>query len=105
MLTVTHGRRVTRNHILAYTLLLAVVSLGLGLTSIGGPTYMIFALGLNIWFIKGAVEIKRRSEKAALKDGHAAERAFFRFSLYYLFVNFGALLIEATLRGFGMGGW
>jgi protoheme IX farnesyltransferase len=37
MLTVTHGRRSTRRHILAYTLLLAPVSLGLAFTSVGGP--------------------------------------------------------------------
>lgn len=105
MLTVTHGRQVTRTHILAYTILLAVVSLGLGFTSIGGPVYMAIALGLNIWFIKGAIAIKRRPEGAAKADDYRAERAFFRFSLLYLFVNFGALLVEATLRSFGLGGW
>ncbi|MGB2202159.1 MAG: heme o synthase, partial [Pseudooceanicola atlanticus] len=37
MLTVTHGRRTTRRHVLAYTILLAPVAIGLGFTSIGGP--------------------------------------------------------------------
>lgn len=105
MLTVTHGRAVTRTHILSYTLVLALVSLSLGFTSIGGPVYLLIALGLNAWFIKGAIAIKRRPEEIAQADGYQAERAFFRFSLFYLFVNFGALLIEATLRGFGLGGW
>ncbi|MDH5454231.1 MAG: heme o synthase, partial [Paracoccaceae bacterium] len=40
MLTVTHGRKVTRAHILAYTLLLAPVALGAGFTAIGGPLYL-----------------------------------------------------------------
>jgi len=105
MLTVTHGRRVTRNHILAYTLLLAPVALGLGMTSIGGPAYMVAALAMNLWFVKGAIDIQRRDEKQAEADGYKVEKTFFRFSLYYLFLHFGMLLIEATLRGFGIGGW
>ncbi len=105
MLTVTHGRRVTRNHILVYTILLAPVALGLGMTSIGGPIYMIAALAMNLWFVKGAIDIQRRSETVAEADGYRAEKAFFRFSLYYLFLHFGALLIEATLRGLEVGGW
>ena len=105
MLTVTHGRRVTRTHILAYTILLAPVALGLGLTQIGGPVYMIGAVAMNLWFIKGAFDILRRDEDAAEADGYRTEKAFFRFSLYYLFLHFGLLLVEATLRGFGTGGW
>ncbi|MGB5560661.1 MAG: heme o synthase [Paracoccaceae bacterium] len=105
MLTVTHGRTVTRNHILAYTVLLAPVALGLGMTSIGGPTYMVAALALNLWFLKGALDIQRRNEIEAEADGYKTEKAFFRFSLYYLFLHFGMLLIEATLRGVGIGGW
>ena len=105
MLTVTHGRRVTRNHILCYTILLAPVALGLGMTSIGGPVYLIAALAMNLWFLKGALDIQRRDEKQAEADGYKTEKAFFRFSLYYLFLHFGMLLIEATLRGFGIGGW
>ena len=105
MLTVTHGRDSTRTHILVYTLILAIVSLGLGFTSIGGPVYLLISLGLNVWFIKGAIEIKRRSDTASYADEHKVERAFFKFSLLYLFVNFGALLIEATLRTYGLGGW
>jgi heme o synthase len=43
MLTVTHGRKVTRAHILVYTLALVPVALGAGLTSIGGPIYLAVA--------------------------------------------------------------
>ena len=105
MLTVTHGRRITRNHILVYTLLLAPVALGLGMTSIGGPFYMLAALAMNLWFLKGAMDIQRRAETAAEADGYQVEKSFFRFSLYYLFLHFGALLVEATLRSYGLGGW
>ena len=105
MLTVTHGRAKTRKHILAYTILLIPVSLGLGLTSIGGPVYLVAAAAMNLWFLKGAFAILRRPEDAAAGDDYATERAFFRFSLIYLFLHFGALLVEASLRSFGLGGW
>ena len=105
MLTVTHGRPTTRKHILAYTLLLAPVALSLAFTSIGGPTYLVAAILLNAWFILGAVQIARRSEAAAEADGYKAEKAFFRFSLAYLFLHFGALMVEESLHAFALGGW
>ncbi|SMH54328.1 heme o synthase [Maritimibacter sp. HL-12] len=105
MLTVTHGRAITRRHILGYTLALAVVALALGLTSIGGPIYMAVALVLNVMFIKGAFAIARRDDAACEADNHLAERRFFKLSLAYLFLHFGALLVEATLAPLGLGGW
>jgi protoheme IX farnesyltransferase len=106
MLTVTHGRRATRRHILGYTLTLAVVALALGFTSIGGPVYLAAALVLNALFIKGAIEIARRDDADSEADKHKAERGFFKLSLVYLFLHYGALLVEATLRSFfGPGGW
>ncbi len=105
MLTVTHGRRVTRGHILAYTLLLAPVAVGLGFTSVGGPVYMVVALASNAWFILGALRIWRRDETVAAGDKYAVEKAFFRFSLVYVFIHFAALLGDATLRALNFGGW
>ena len=102
MLTVTHGRRSTRRHILAYTLLLAPVSLGLAFTSVGGPVYLIMALGLNAWFIRGAFAIWRRDETAAEADNYRVEKDVFRFSLSYLFLHFGALLVDHTLMTMGV---
>jgi heme o synthase len=102
MLTVTHGRPATRRHILAYTVLLAPVSLGLAFTAIGGPVYLVVALVLNAWFLKGAFAIWRRSEAAANADNYRTEKDFFRFSLYYLFLHFGALLLDRTLLSLGV---
>jgi heme o synthase len=45
MLTVTHGRKATRAHILVYTLLLVPVALGAALTQIGGPLTLPSASG------------------------------------------------------------
>ncbi|OIP82599.1 MAG: protoheme IX farnesyltransferase [Rhodobacterales bacterium CG2_30_65_12] len=105
MLTVTHGRDATRRQILGYTLALAVVSVALGLTSIGGPTYMAVAVALNALFIKGAMTILRRTDADCEADKHLAERKFFKLSLVYLFLHYGALLAEATLKTWGLGGW
>ncbi|SFH15410.1 protoheme IX farnesyltransferase [Palleronia marisminoris] len=102
MLTVTHGRRTTRRHIFAYTLVLAAFAVWLGLTTAGGPIYLVTAIALNAWFIKGAWEIRGRDEEAAEADSYLVEKKFFRFSLLYLFLHFGALLTDAILRTAGV---
>ena len=102
MLTVTHGRKTTRNHILAYTILLAPVPVWLALTSVGGPVTLIVALALNAWFLLGAYKIWRRDEVMAEADNFKVEKAFFRFSLYYLFAHFGALLVDYALKAGGV---
>ena len=105
MLTVTHGRRVTRAHILGYTLLLVPVAIGAALTSIGGPLVLAVAVALNLWFVKGAVAIWQRDEVTAEADKYKVEKAFFRFSLLYLFLHFGAFLVQAAVNLSGHGGW
>ncbi|SEN09092.1 heme o synthase [Palleronia pelagia] len=102
MLTVTHGRRSTRRHILAYTAILAAFAVWLGFTAAGGPVYLVAAIALNAWFLKGAWEISRRDEDMAEADNFAVEKAFFKFSLLYLFIHFGALLADAALRAGGI---
>ncbi|PVH28986.1 heme o synthase [Pararhodobacter oceanensis] len=96
MLTVTHGRRTTRTHILVYTVALVPFALAAAFTSIGGPIYLAVALVLNLLFLIGAWRIWRRAEPAAEADKYHVERRFFRLSLIYLFGHFAAFLIEAT---------
>ncbi|MEE9428743.1 MAG: heme o synthase, partial [Paracoccaceae bacterium] len=93
MLTVTHGRAVTRKHILAYTLILLPIAVGIGFTSIGGPFYLTAAVLMNFWFLKSAFEILKRGDADANADDYKIEKAFFRFSIAYLFLSFGALLV------------
>jgi len=102
MLTVTHGRKVTRAHILGYTAVLAPLAIGLAFTSIGGPAYLVVAIALNAWFLKGAYAIWRRDEVMAEADNFRVEKDFFRFSLLYLFAHFGALAVDAGLRMAGV---
>jgi heme o synthase len=105
MLTVTHGRRAARVHVLVYTLLLAPVAIWAALTQIGGPLSLAIAVVLNLWFVLGSFRIWRRDEVQAVADSYAVEKAFFRFSLLYLFLHFAAFLSEVVLRSSGLGGW
>jgi protoheme IX farnesyltransferase len=105
MLTVTHGRRATRNHILGYTVLLVILAVGTAFSSIGGWVYLATALVLNAMFLKGAYDIWGRDEDMSEADDFAVERKFFLLSLWYLFGHFVAILIEAGLKPFGLGGW
>ncbi|MEM0936721.1 MAG: heme o synthase [Pseudomonadota bacterium] len=106
MLTVTHGHRTTRAHIWWYTLALAGLAIGIAFTTIGGPVYLLTALILNALFLRGAWEIWGRTTDTADADEYGIEKRFFRLSLLYLFLHFGALLADATLLRLGIwGGW
>ena len=105
MLTVTHGRKSTRAHILAYTVLLLPVSVWSALSGIGGPFTLAVSLALNAVFLLGAWRIWQRDEVQAEADRYATEKKVFRFSLWYLFAHFGAFLVEVALKGAGLGGW
>jgi len=96
MLTVTHGRAATRRHILIYSVILAVISIALAFTAIGGPVFLGAAVILNVLLLHGAVAIMARDEDAAEADRYATERRFFRLTLYYLFVLFAAVWLGAV---------
>ena len=82
MLTVTHGRKSPRVHIIAYTVLLAVLAVGTAFSGIGGPVYLAVAVVLNAMFLLGAVRIWQRDETTAQDDDYAVEKKFFRLSLW-----------------------
>jgi heme o synthase len=105
MLTVTHGKKSTRKHIIVYTLALIPFALATAFTSIGGPIYLAVSVLLNAEFLRGAYRIWRRDEVQADADNYKVEKSVFRFSLLYLFLHFSALLVEAALRPYGIGGW
>ncbi|MFS4437205.1 heme o synthase [Paracoccaceae bacterium GXU_MW_L88] len=98
MLTVTHGKKVTRAHILAYTVLLVPTALALAWVPAGGIVYLATAIVLNAIFLLGAIRLWRRDEAQAEADKYKAEKRFFGFSILYLFLHFGALGIDALIR-------
>ena len=102
MLTVTHGGKATRAHILAYTALLAVLALAMCFTDLGGPVFILTAIIFNALFLTGAIAIWKRDEMQSEDDNFLAERKFFKLSLFYLFVLFGAIVIDRGLIGSGL---
>ena len=56
-------------------------------------------------FLRGAWQISRRNEDDSEADNFKVERSFFKLSLLYLFLHFGAILAEALLKPYGLGGW
>ena len=105
MLTETHGQRVTRNHILFYTLALIPFSVGLAFTPVGGWLYLVVAVATSLWFAQAAYKVWQRDQAVSEADSYAGERRLFKISLSYLFLHFGALLAERALATFGLGGW
>ena len=95
MMTVTAGPRATRRQILLYTLPMAAVAIlpwPLGLT---GAAYGLSATVLSAVFLAFAtsVALNRATEPAGMRP----ERRLFLFSILYLFVLFGALVIDVWL--------
>ena len=82
----------------------AYALIALGLTLIFGTLGVVnFAHGAL--FMLGAYRIWQRDEDDSEADNFAVERKFFRLSLWYLFAHFMAILFEALLRPYGLGGW
>ncbi|MDF1871418.1 heme o synthase [Vannielia sp.] len=102
MLTVTHGHDAARRQIFIYSLVLAASAIALGLTSVAGPVYLATAIVMNLMFVKGGWDIFRRSTEQAQADSYKVEKRYFKLSLIYLSLHFGALLADAALRGLGL---
>lgn len=93
MLPVVAGVEATKRQMAAYTVLLAVtglVPLWLG----AGWVYAVAAVAVNGFFLRCAVKVLRSEQEAPA-------RAMFGFSILYLFVLFGALLLDAVLPAGG----
>lgn len=90
MLPITHGDRYTRWQILFYTVLLIVVSILPALSGLTGALYLFSALGLGAWFMWHAVKVLRRTTPKAPMQ-------MFTFSITYLLLLFGALLLDLYL--------
>ncbi|MCW5623043.1 MAG: heme o synthase [Burkholderiales bacterium] len=91
MLPVTHGDRFTRLHVLLYTLILFAVSLLPFSTRMSGLIYLVSALVLGLVFMWYASQIY-------LRYSDALARRTFRYSIVYLSLLFGALLVDHYLR-------
>ncbi|KQS48004.1 MULTISPECIES: heme o synthase [unclassified Sphingomonas] len=92
MLPVVSGERTTRTQIGLYTIPMAAVAIlpwPLGLT---GAIYGIAAILLTGWFALLAARVAKRTTHA--DDLMKPEKALFKYSILYLFVMFGALVVD-----------
>lgn len=87
MLPVTHGILYTRKSVLYYTILLVVCSLLPYLTGMSGWIYLISAVALGIGFLLHALALR-------FGENPARPMKTFGYSIVYLFVLFGALLVD-----------
>lgn len=96
MLPVVKGQRVTALQIFLYSLLLAGLSTAFfAVENVLGITYLIGSLILNVIFIGLAARLLLSySKKAALQ--------LYIFSLVYLFILFGLVMVDARLTWLGL---
>ncbi len=92
MLPVVAGPRETRRQILLYSVLLVPVSLVPAFIGLAGAVYAAAAAALGALFVLAAVRLWRRQDRDSA-------RRLFAFSIPYLFLVYGALLLE---RGRGL---
>ncbi len=91
MLPVTHGVPFTKLQILLYTILLLAVSLLPFIIQMSGIIYLAGAIALGIGFVWQALILYRSDT-----DDHAMKT--FSFSIFYLSVLFGFLLLDHYAR-------
>ena len=91
MLPVTHGSEYTRLQALLYTVLLTAVSLMPFAMHMSGIVYAVAAVLLDAVFLAYAWELKQRYSDALA-------RRMFRYSIVYLSLLFGAMLVDHYLR-------
>jgi protoheme IX farnesyltransferase len=87
MLPVTHGQKFTRLHILLYSVALLATTLLPYAIRMSGAIYLVAALALGAVFVRYAWQLYR-----AYSD--ALARKLFRYSIVYLALLFGALLVD-----------
>ena len=95
MLPVTHGESFTRLQILLYTFLLLAVSLVPFLIGMFGYLYFFSALSLGLVFLFWGIRLMKPSNTDA-------PMATFKFSILYLALLFGAMLVDHYLYSFGL---
>ncbi len=92
MLPVTHGDRFTRLHILLYTVALLATTMLPYIIQMSGIVYLVGAVLLGLRFVWYAWRLYREYSEALA-------RRTFRFSIIYLALLFGLLLLDHWLPG------
>ncbi len=94
MFPVLYGVKKTRKSILLYTVILIVCSQFIAFTDIGGPLFFLMSNALNAVLLLSAVRLFSLHEN----DRYERERKFFKFTILYLFLYFGFLVVCNFLK-------
>ena len=98
MLPVVAGERTTRTQIGLYTLPMAAAAIAPFALGLAGAIYGAVAIAASAWFgyLAARVALRRR---AAVGDTMRPEKRLFAFSIVYLFILFGALVVDHLVIG------
>ena len=95
MMPVVRGDAATKRHIVAYSVALALLTLALTPLHVMGTVYLVCALALDAVFLLYALRVARIGSIAS-------ERAMYRYSMLYLALLFGAMVIDRLGHGPGV---
>ncbi|MFL6861410.1 MAG: heme o synthase [Allosphingosinicella sp.] len=95
MLPVVSGARVTRQHILLYSLPMSAAAVAPWPLGLAGPYYGVAASALSLVFLALAARVM--ANRAAEPAGMKPEKQLFAYSILYLFAVFGALVADRWL--------
>ncbi len=94
MLPVVAGPEETRRQIVIYSVLFVPLAVAPYFIGLGGMAYLLVSALGGAYFLKLAFDCKRITEG---REGDAAAKKLFVFSILYLFALFGVLLIEKII--------
>ena len=94
MFPVLYGVEKTRRSILHYTVILIISSQVISFSEIGGPVFFLLSNVLNALLLLSAINLVRFNEN----NGYERERRFFKFTILYLFLYFGFLVIGTAFE-------
>ncbi len=94
MLPVVAGPAETRRQIVLYSLAFVPTAIAPYFIGLGGPAYLAVSSVMGAMFLKYAFDVKRITEG---REGDAAAKKLFWFSILYLFALFLTLLVEHAI--------
>ena len=95
MMPVTAGAEATCRQIVVYSLLLALGAILPWVLGLAGVVYGVSAVLLSWVFLHHALAVW----DIGVRDGHAAARTLFVYSIFYLFLLFSAMLVDHAIIG------
>jgi protoheme IX farnesyltransferase len=90
------GETSTKNQMIVYAVLTAVIGVAPSLTGLAGPAYGVFAAILGAIFVYCSITVRRMPEGDAKM---LPAKKMFAYSVFYLFVIFSALLADHLSLG------